>query len=206
MPAASKIALHEPFHVPFEVPHLPSTDCPEKREADEIFGVVQSAPQLFLARFLLHGLQRLKNADLLTKRRHIVAHLSIGDKIPAHVSAQTSERGGKRTSSSAAGEEQRETSAPSDSVTLASGGPERLERPLSERISNAADALGALQRLQSQIRRRWRTCRHRPGTGRQPAAPTPYLRIHSSSATTTTNSPLTRYPLPGFLYLCAGGK
>ena len=40
MPAASKIALHEPFHVPFEVPHLPSTDCPEKREADEIFGVV----------------------------------------------------------------------------------------------------------------------------------------------------------------------
>ena len=40
MPAASKIALHEPFHVPFEVPHLPSTDCPEKREADEIFGLI----------------------------------------------------------------------------------------------------------------------------------------------------------------------
>ncbi len=80
-----------------------------------------------------------------------MAHLSIGDKIPAHVSAQTSERGGKRTSSSAAGEEQRETSAPSDSVTLASGGPERLERPLGERIGNAADALGALRRLQSQM-------------------------------------------------------
>lgn len=81
-----------------------------------------------------------------------MANLSIGDKIPSHLSSRTGEGGGKRASTRQESMESHPVLPRNDSVDLASTAPQRLERPLSRRIGDAATAQDALQRLTERFR------------------------------------------------------
>lgn len=80
-----------------------------------------------------------------------MANLTIGDKIPSPVSARTNEHADKRAPSAENRDQSPGTSLQQDSIALGSGSANRLERPLSQGIGDAAEALGALRQLKAQI-------------------------------------------------------
>ena len=83
-----------------------------------------------------------------------MANLSIGDKILPSVSARTRENAKERTPAGDADDLRQAAPAHSDSVALSNDGATRSERPLSQRIGSAGEALGALQQFKTQLQER----------------------------------------------------
>ena len=82
-----------------------------------------------------------------------MANLSIGDKLLSSVSTRTDERGEKRPSPATEDSPQQDTRVHQDTLAVASGSPERLDRPLSRRIGDADEALNTVQQLKAQLQK-----------------------------------------------------